>query len=441
MAGRFYYAPQDPGYGQFGSAIAQGLGAGIQNYQRGQAQQEEQKRYETEQERVAQQMEMARRAQAIQDAINGVQWGAPEATPPAAMPVPPIVGAFTPGAEGRTMPAPALPAGPTMAMPAPDIGPGPALALPQTRAPAAAVQAPGAGNVIRGAYGDEQFTIDPTRSASFVGQQAAEEGRMARTQQATQAAREELRNAIDQALQDGITPAEAAYMKSAYGISYEDLQDPDKAYEKAWERKKDELTFAHQLDLQKISARERSDRRQLTAGQARTATIENALGHAMLQHDEGKDFPTIYDELRSDPELVAAIGGEGALGWHINRALSEKEAITANQAASLARDNILGQGLVPGAPGFDRAVMDETNRIRRTLREQQALDARERRASRNPTPRRGAPTDSGFTFGRAIEGASGRGSEQQRDWDAAAAALKARDPKAKPENVLGPRPR
>jgi hypothetical protein len=380
MAGRYYRAPVPTGYDQFGAAIAQGMGAGISAYDRGQRQQEEQRRYEAELERLARMEELAAEARRNQARMLGAAPAGreavtiPQATGMPAIPIPAageipegrapgltigqVLGGMNAPAAGAPAPGGMVAMGGQMGPPV-QPAPGGAVTIPESLQGGLQFQTEAPAGRLAMEVGGETWYVDPSKSM------ATQQRRLERSEdaefrrEAEGRARDELRNVIAQVIEGGVTPEESAYMKAAYGISYEDLQDPDKAYEKAWERKKNELLFAHQLDMQKFGARGGAGG--LTGNRALDQAVENVGGLAVDLHEQGMSGAEIR---RALAEYAPLLGGEGALSNTIRQSIEARNSGISPSAMTTARATMgfdwVGQ---EGTPEYETALLQAASRV------------------------------------------------------------------------------
>jgi hypothetical protein len=382
MAGRFYRSPIDPGYGQFGAAIAAGMGQGIQNFQRGQAQQEEQRRYAAQMARQAEQDRLAAADREIRLAMLGrqkqgremvpvePQQGIMQPLPEIAIPAPGTIpegrqpGMDIGAALGGLQGAPAAPGGIASAT-------GEFFGVPQQAAPQAGLTIPG---VLQGdmafqsqaapegftsySEGGEDFYFDPTQSYDYKQAVAHEERQEAKAK----AKRDEIQMMLSEITADGIvTPDERAWLV-ANGLKESDLEDPAQARETAfndWLRK-EKVIQQHQISMQdrRISA----DRQTVTGNRADDNRRLEVRGRAILMMEQGK---TPQEILAALGHYAEGLGGEGALSMQIRQALDDYE-----QGISSAALRTVGEmGIYPEDPGWREALREtqdflSKNRVR-----------------------------------------------------------------------------
>ena len=402
MASRWYHAPVDPGYGQFGAAIAAGMGQAAGAYAAGQEREEELRRYEEQIARAdrIRQDDIAREQARYeaQLALQGISTKPPPVTamagreiiravrptsgmvaapaappagtmavaPPVATPPPPPT---TEEAMGVTAPV-AAPVAPVTA-PAPSAT---AAALEEPPVPAAALaKVAGVPAEQRGDGGWRELPngmwYNPEQS--LTNQQAAYQWERDRERAATM--RKEVEDVIGGILADGkVSPQERATLV-AMKIPEESIGDPVKmreAMEKWW---KEQQKIQHDYEMLRIAARERSQSRALTANQQAAQVENDVLGNAFHYATAyGLDADDIFDQVR---DRAQAVGGEGAIRLLIQKALDQKEQITYNQARNQAKVNLESRRIYPSNEKFAQLLDEETDK----LREQARREAAERR--------------------------------------------------------------
>jgi hypothetical protein len=391
MASRFYYAPINPGYDQFGAAIAAGMGQGVQNFQRGQATQEEQRRYEAQMARQAEADRLAAQDRNIRMAMLGRRELGRELAPanPSALntPLPQIpipasgeipagrvpgigIGAALgglqapPAAPGGMAPGGLVAAGAdVLGVPAPAAPPA-GLSIPEALSGRQEFRSQAApeGAI---AYSEDgrDFYFDPTASYDYRTQVAHED----RQEQRASEKRDEIQTMVASIVEDGIvTPDERAWLV-ANGLKETDLQDPAEAQKKAetwWHTQQKTL---HQHRVAEIDRRGAIDR-SLTTGNRRDDNLKmDVAGQAVRLFEQGVKPAEIARRLA---QYAEALGGPGVLDMVIRKGLDDYAIGISPQAASAAHAALDERGIYPDDPRYAQ----QFGIIGRVMQEEMAKD-------------------------------------------------------------------
>jgi hypothetical protein len=382
LVSRFYYAPRDPGHGSFGAAIAAGMGQGIQNLQQGQMRQEEQRRYEAQMEWRAKQDAMAAadrrfryhmlggrvvpRAAPPQFSMEGAL--DPRLMPPAPNEVPEgrLPGASLQAAVGLPAAPSAIQreAGAFIGAPPPEQAPVLGLAIPQVLQSGMdfRTQAPAGDHIMRAVIDGEEWDFDPTRAYDF--QQA--EIREQRQEAKAEEKRGEIQMMLTEIAADGIvTPNERAWLV-ANGLRESDLQDPEKAEQKAWGRWLQEQKMLLQFDLTRINARNQFERNQITGGRDLTLRLDNLRGTIEDMHERNMSPSAISAALIAEG-YDSLTGGVGGLNREVRATIQALDTQISPRAMAEAQQALLMQGLINGTPGYEEAFWPAARRAQEQI--------------------------------------------------------------------------
>jgi hypothetical protein len=435
MAGRFYRAPIDPGYGQFGAAIAAGMGQGIQNLQRGQMQQEEQRRYQAMMDRQAEADRLAAQMRDLQmresgyqvlgrEAVSAVPSAMGQPLPEIAIPAPGTIpegrqpGLDIGAALGGLQGAPAAPSGIASAT-------GEFFGVPQQAQPQAGLTIPGAlqgdiefqtarragqtGDAVQ--IGDREYGYVPGsgRDAQERRHQLAEDH--AFKQQVEQEMFNALSADIAYIIENGIDVSnpEVLSRMQRRGLKLEDFQSLDDIEDRLWERFKKTADYKHQMDLQLLDRRISADRQTMTGNRA-VAQRENEL-RGLIREYAVRGVPQDV-ALQSLRHRAGEVGGIGNLMDLLSGVYEGK--VDRPSANIAARSDADATGLIEGDPGWSE-VYNEA--LRRYLGESAQQDL-ERERQRRGIPNQPVRT----TIPDAVQGRAAPAAAQVRPQSTPAAA-------------------